>query len=133
MFGLPQQLPTVWLSLAVILLLAKHLVADFFVQTHWMAEGKGQERNWLLPLSVHVGIHALGTLIVCLACAPAVYWFAAVEFVVHFILDRAKGVLTRRLSATPSQSQFWWLLGIDQSLHTLTNFIFALWIAAAHV
>jgi hypothetical protein len=132
MVGLPQQLPTFWLSLAAVLLLAKHLIADFFVQTEWMAVGKSQETGWVLPLSIHAGIHAFGTLIICLALAPAIFWFAAVDFVVHFLLDRAKGLLTRRAALTPNHSTFWWLLGTDQSLHGLTNFIFALWIAAAH-
>jgi hypothetical protein len=56
----------------------------------------------------------------------------AVDFIVHFLLDRTKGLLTRRWSATPSEPIFWWSMGIDQSLHGLTHFIFALWIAAAH-
>jgi len=132
MFGLPQQLSTVSISLAVLAFLAKHLLADFFLQTNWMALGKTTRTKWVLPLSVHAGIHALGTLAICLAMAPALSWFAAADLVVHFLLDRAKAVLARRWSATPEKSVFWWLLGIDQTLHGLTHFVFALWIAAAH-
>ncbi len=132
MAGLPAQLPTSWLSLAVLLFLCKHLIADFFVQTSWMALGKEAEAGWLPPLAVHAAIHALGTLIICLMIAPALFWFSGVDFIVHSFLDRAKGLLRRRYEATPSQSIFWWLLGVDQTLHGLTHFIFALWLAAAH-
>ncbi len=132
MSGLPQQLPTFWLSLAVILFLAKHVIADFLVQSNWMAEGKSRETQWVLPLSVHSGIHAFGTLAICLALTPALSWLAIVDFIVHFMLDRAKSLLARHVSATPGQSIFWLLFGLDQSLHQLTHFIFALLIAAAH-
>ena len=137
MFGLPielpAQLPTLWLSAAVILFLIKHLVADFFVQTQWMVVGKGKVSGWLWPLTAHSAIHAFGTLVICLALAPALSWLAAVDFVVHFGLDRWKEVFARRASVTPREPMFWRLLGTDQCLHGLTHFIFALYIAAAHV
>jgi hypothetical protein len=37
------------------------------------------------------------------------------------MLDRAKSLLSRHASATPGQSIFWRLLGIDRSLHGLTH------------
>jgi hypothetical protein len=132
MFGLPLQLPTLWLCAAVILFLIKHLIADFFVQTQWMVVGKGKASGWLWPLTAHSAIHAAGTLAICLVLAPALSWLAAIDFVVHFGLDRFKEVFARRASVTPSDPMFWRLLGIDQCLHGLTHFIFALCIAAAH-
>jgi hypothetical protein len=132
MFGLPLQLPTLWLCAAVILFLIKHLIADFFVQTQWMVVGKGKESGWMGPLTAHSAIHAFGTLAICLVLAPALFWLAAVDFIVHFGLDRMKEVFARRASVTPSEPMFWRLLGIDQSLHGLTHFIFVLYIAAAH-
>jgi hypothetical protein len=132
MCGLPQLLPTFWLSLAVVLFLAKHLIADFLFQSDWMVEGKSRETRWVLPLATHSAIHAMGTLVICLALTPALFWLAVVDFVVHFLLDRSKSLLTRRASAAPDQSIFWLLLGVDQSLHQLTHFTFALLIAAGH-
>jgi Protein of unknown function (DUF3307) len=132
MFGLPLQLPTLWLCAAVILFLIKHLIADFFIQTQWMVVGKGKASGWLWPLTAHSAIHAFGTLAICLALAPALSWLAATDFIVHFGLDRFKEVFVRRASVTPSDPMFWRLLGIDQTLHGLTHFIFALCIAAAH-
>jgi Protein of unknown function (DUF3307) len=132
MFGLPLQLPTLWLCAAVVLFFIKHLVADFFVQTQWMVVGKGKASGWIAPLTAHSAIHAGGTLAICLVLAPALSWLAAVDFIVHFWLDRWKELFVRRASFTPSQPMFWRLLGIDQTLHGLTHFIFALFIAAAH-
>lgn len=128
----PAQLSTTWLCVAVVLFTVKHLVADFFLQTSWIALGKERAEGWILPLTIHAAIHATGTLMICLALAPALTWFAAADFVVHAALDRGKGLLARRFSATPSTPVFWWLLGIDQSLHALTHFIFAVSLTAAH-
>jgi hypothetical protein len=132
MFGLPLQLPTLWLCAAVILFLIKHLIADFFLQTQWMVVGKGKASGWIGPLTAHSAIHAVGTLAICLALAPALFWLAIIDFVVHFGLDRMKELFVRRASVTPREPMFWRLLGIDQCLHGLTHFIFALFIAAAH-
>jgi hypothetical protein len=132
MFGIPLQIPTLWLGAAMILFLVKHLIADFFFQTQWMIAAKGRSSNWILPLAAHSAIHALGTLAICLLLAPALFWFGAVDMVVHFSLDRGKEYWVRRAAVTPREPLFWRLLGIDQSLHGLTHFIFALGIAAAH-
>jgi hypothetical protein len=129
---LPEQLPTAWLCVAMLLFIVKHLVADFFLQTSWMALGKERVEDWLKPLTAHAAIHAIGTLLLCLALAPALIWLAGIDFVVHCAIDRGKGLLGRRFSATPDKTVFWWLLGIDQSLHALTHFLFALALTAAH-
>ena len=130
---LPAQLPTTWLCLAVVGFLLKHWIADFILQTHWMAHGKEAKENWLLPLMVHAAIHAVGTLGLCVALVPALWWIAPVDLVIHALFDRGKGLVSRHYEATPSKSVFWRLLGIDQTLHGLTHLLFALWIAAAHV
>ena len=133
MASFPTQLSTYWLCVFSLLFIAKHLVADFLLQSSWMARGKEGRSNWLAPLAVHAAIHACGTLLLCLALAPALYWLAAVDFGVHAALDRSKGLLTQYFAATPSMTIFWWLLGIDQSLHALTHFIFCLLLTASHV
>ncbi|MBB4197874.1 hypothetical protein GGD83_001666 [Rhodoblastus sphagnicola] len=114
------------------LFIVKHLVADFYLQSSWMALGKERVEGWRAPLAAHAAIHALGTLLLCVALAPALFWLAALDFVVHAAVDRGKGVLARRASATPSTAVYWRLLGLDQSLHALTHFVFALALTAAH-
>lgn len=115
----------------MLLFIVKHLVADFLLQSRWMALGKERAEGWRAPLAAHAAIHAIGTLALCLIVAPALAGLAALDFVVHAGVDRGKGALGRRFSATPDKTVFWWLLGVDQSLHALTHFLFALALTAA--
>lgn len=103
----------------------KHLVADFLMQTSAMARGKERVAGWLLPLLAHVLCHGVLTLLIVLAVAPRLWWLAVVECVVHLAVDRCKTILARRGGWRPDQPQFWWLLGLDQCLHQLTNIALA--------
>ena len=114
---------------ALIIFLAKHLAADFLLQTAWMANGKEQPVGWFYPLIAHVLVHTAATAIIFAIFAPAYLWMAAVDFVVHFAIDRAKGLLNRFFDNDPTKTGFWWLLGIDQTLHHLTHLGFAVLIA----
>ncbi|MGU3536652.1 DUF3307 domain-containing protein [Methylobacterium sp. A54F] len=102
-------------------MIVKHYVADFVLQTDWMAKGKEQATGWLLPLAAHAGCHALATLGVALLVAPHLWWLALVDFAIHASIDRTKALVSRRLACTPAEARFWWLLGFDQMLHALTD------------
>jgi hypothetical protein len=125
----PDVISTSWTAAALIIFLAKHLAADFFLQTSWMANGKEQPKGWFAPLLAHVCVHAVATGLIFAILAPAYIWMAAVDFVIHFAIDRAKGLLNRFFDNDPTKTGFWWLLGIDQTLHHLTHLGFALLIA----
>lgn len=120
-----------WLAGVMALFTLKHVVADFLLQTGWMAAGKERADGWAAPLAVHAGIHGLFTLAITLVLAPALFWLAAVDFAVHFAIDRAKSVLGRAFSVAPNSQEFWWLIGLDQMLHQLTHVAFALAVAAS--
>ena len=120
---------TPWTVAALVIFLLKHLVADFFLQTSWMANGKEQPRGWLPPLAAHVGVHAAATALIFAALAPAYLWMALVDFVIHFAIDRGKGLLNRAFDTDPTKTGFWWLIGIDQTFHHLTHLGFAILIA----
>ena len=126
---MPAVISTTWTIAALTIFLIKHLVADFLLQTAWMANGKEQPRGWFKPLLAHVGVHAAATALIFAALAPAYLWMAAVDFVVHFAVDRCKGLLNRFFDNDATKTGFWWLLGIDQTLHHLTHLGFALLIA----
>ena len=126
---MPDVISTPWTIAALVIFLVKHLVADFFLQTSWMANGKEQTQGWLAPLTAHVAIHAAATGLIFAALAPAYTWLAAVDFAIHFGIDRAKGLLNRFFGNDVTKTGFWWLLGIDQTLHHLTHLGFALLIA----
>lgn len=108
---------------------AKQFLADFFFQTFWMALNKGAAAGWVRPLLAHVAIHAGLTLAIVLVTVPALAWLALVDFVLHGLIDRGKGVLTR--GWTPDSTRFWWALGADQAAHQLTHFAYVLTLATA--
>lgn len=119
--------PLAWIYVAFAV---KHLVADYYLQTGWMAKGKAGESGWVLPLAVHAGIQAVGTLLIILVARPGLWWLALVDFGLHFAVDRGKALLGRRFMLTIDKAGFWWAIGTDQFLHQITNFIFILLILA---
>ncbi|SMD17803.1 Protein of unknown function [Rhizobium sp. RU36D] len=127
--SLVQQIPVSLVCAAFLTFLAKHYIADFLLQSHWMAHGKEQATGWLWPLVVHAGVHGVLTTAIFAVFAPSYAWLGLVDFAVHFAIDRAKAQASRAVNATPSRPVFWWLLGLDQSLHHLTHFGFILVIA----
>jgi len=111
----------------------KHLLADYMLQTAAMVHGKESARNWLVPLSLHAGMHAAGTLVLALAIAPGLWWLAAVDFAVHGLIDRIKSIIGRHGGWRPDEYRFWWLHGADQAAHHLTHFAFTLVLIGAVV
>jgi Protein of unknown function (DUF3307) len=120
----PQLGPPVplWTFCALLLAMAlKHYVADFLLQTNWIARGKEQANGWFAPLAVHVLCHAGFTLAIALLLAPHLWWLAAVDLVVHTAIDRGKTLIANRGGWQVHQVEFWWLIGFDQFLHQATN------------
>lgn len=113
--------PVSTMAMLAATMIAKHYIADFILQTDWMARGKERETGWLAPLAAHVACHATATLCVALVVAPRLWWLALVDYAIHFTIDRTKAVLSRRAGWTPANVRFWWLLGFDQMLHGLTD------------
>ena len=113
-----------------ILFRLKHFICDFLLQTDWMALTKGQPgREGYRALFIHAAIHGIGTLIITVIFAPALWWLGFVDFVIHAIVDRIKGVFTYKKGWTPNDRMFWWTLGADQEAHNFTHFayIIAIW------
>ena len=129
--GVPQEISTFWVIAALVVFSFKQLIADFLLQTSWMALGKERDEGWIWPLTAHVTIHAAATLLIFLILVPTLWWVALVDFAVHFAIDRAKGRLNQVFDTDTTKTGFWWLLGIDQTLHHLTHLGFALLIAIA--
>ncbi len=113
----------------MLLLSVKHVVADFFLQNSWIAHGKDGKTNWLLPLSVHCLIHGVLATALFVALAPRLWFLGLLDLAVHFVIDRAKGICVSSFAIGPDHRWFWWLIGIDQALHHLTNFSWALLVA----
>lgn len=104
----------------------KHFVADFLLQNGWIAKGKDLPEGWPLPLAAHLAIHAGMTFAIALVVAPPLWWLAAVDFVIHGVIDRAKSLISQRGGWKIEDQRFWWLIGADQFLHQITNIALAL-------
>lgn len=72
-------------------------------------------------LFTHTAIHATGTLAIVMIFAPALWWLALVDFAIHSVIDRIKGVFTYKQGWSPKETVFWWTLGADQEAHNLTH------------
>ena len=105
----------------VLILLLKHLVFDFFLQTSYQVRTKGIYGH---PGGIfHSGLHAIGTTPVFLWIAPSARLAAAIivgEFIAHYHIDWTKDQVVKRMQWTPDQSPFWWAIGVDQFLHGAT-------------
>jgi hypothetical protein len=113
------------LVLVLVIFQVKHLLADFTLQTQWMYVGKEALRGWFAPLAAHAGVHAAMTLAIVLWFNPALWWLAAVDFVIHGTVDRGKGVAGRLFRVKEGQRMWWQIFGLDQMLHHLTHLALA--------
>jgi Protein of unknown function (DUF3307) len=114
----------------MLLLTAKHIIADFLLQNSWMALGKDKKTGWALPLLAHCLVHLAVCLILILVVAPKFWFVAFIDFFIHLAVDRAKGFTTSTFGVTPEHPWFWTLIGVDQALHHLTGFGLAIYMAA---
>ena len=131
---LPELSSNIQIGAAVLWMVAltiKHVIADFLLQNSWIATGKDARTGWALPLTVHCAIHGVLTTAIFLVFAPKLWILGLVDFAIHFVIDRAKGLSVSRFNITMESQWFWWLIGIDQALHHLTGFALAV-IAAAN-
>jgi Protein of unknown function (DUF3307) len=110
---------------AVAVLLAKHMVADFYLQTRYQYLNKGTYGH---PGGfIHAAIHTALTPLVYLVIAPAslalVAAIAVGEFALHYHIDWLKEQVTHRNHWTVHDRGFWYALGTDQFVHGLTYLV----------
>ena len=107
---------------AVAVLMFKHAVADFYLQTSYQYLNKGKYGH---PGGIiHAGIHTALTPLVYLVLVPGSVLVAGVialaEFLLHYHIDWLKEQVTRKNGWTPQDRGFWYALGTDQLVHGLT-------------
>ncbi|WP_158971772.1 DUF3307 domain-containing protein [Chachezhania sediminis] len=113
-------------TVAIVLLLfalleIKHMLADYFLQTRWMLQGRGGYLH--LGRAAHAGVHALGSVIVFLIVGAPLGFIACIvvlEWIVHFHIDFWKASFSEKKCLTPDQAAFWRAAGFDQWLHHMT-------------
>jgi E3 ubiquitin-protein ligase DOA10 len=116
----------------MLLLTAKHIIADFMLQNSWMAIGKDQKKGWALPLLAHCLVHLATALLLIVVVSPRFWFVAFIDFFIHILVDRAKGICASSFGVTLESGHpwFWTLIGVDQALHHLTGFGLSIFMAA---
>jgi len=114
---------------AMLYLLAKHAVADFFLQNELIYSQKGiyGAPGGIIHALIHVALTAPVFLLF-----PGGGWELATiilfcEFLVHYHIDWAKEQIVRAFRWKFADRAYWCALGLDQFLHGLT-YIVILWI-----
>lgn len=105
----------------IFLLVSKHFVVDFLLQGpyQYLNKGKYGHQGGLL----HSLLHASSTAAVVLSFVNVnvAVELACLDFVLHYHIDWAKVQINQRFGwQCNSSEKFWWLLGLDQYLHSLT-------------
>ena len=110
---------------AVLLLLClfqvKHMLADFFLQTPKMLEGRDSYLH--AGRARHALVHAAGS-VLCfwIVGTPLLFTGLAVaaEWLAHFHIDWGKARHSEARDHGPRDAGFWRAVGFDQALHQLT-------------
>ena len=107
---------------AVAVLMCKHAVADFYVQSAYQYLNKGTYGH---PGGIeHSAIHVALTPLVYLVIAPASLMLALIiaisEFLLHYHIDWLKEQVTHRNGWTAKDRGFWYALGTDQLMPHLS-------------
>lgn len=109
----------------------KQFVCDFLLQTDWMAMNKGKPgMEGYKALVSHCLVHAVGTLLITLLFAPSLWWLGLVDFIIHSLVDRFKGIITYEKGWKYTDRWFWWTFGLDQEAHNITHMVYLLIIIA---
>jgi len=120
------------LFLLLILFQIKHFVADFPLQREYMLKKVSPDWDFVVPLTVHCGVHAVITLGIVLFLEPSLWWLSIVDFVIHFIMDRVKsGPKYLGRFTDKSKAGYWNVFGFDQMVHHLTSLLI-LWVLVSH-
>lgn len=109
----------------------KQLTGDFLLSS-WSARDKEKPfgKGGFRGLCIHAGIHAICAFIVLIVLAPAFWWLALVDFVIHFWIDKAKACFNHKMGWTYNDNNYWRLFGIDQEAHNLTHLGYIVYIVA---
>jgi hypothetical protein len=100
----------------------KQFSGDYLLQTDWMALNKGKPgKDGYKALFSHTISHGVGTFVIMLIFAPALWWLGIIDFIVHSMVDRLKGLLTNKMGWGYQDRWFWWSFGMDQEAHNLTH------------
>lgn len=110
-------------------LFTKHFIVDFPLQGPFQWKNKGTYGH---PGGVlHAGLHGLGTLLSFLFAGSSIMlavMAAIIDAVAHYHIDWVKMNVNAYYGfKSDTHPEFWWLLGLDQYMHTMT-YLFLAWV-----
>jgi hypothetical protein len=109
-------LPLLWQFIA---LLGAHWIADFLLQTRWMAENKSKRLD---ALALHVTVYSAGlavAAVILFGLTMTVALFIAANAVLHFATDFVTSRMTTALWQQKNVYGFFAVVGLDQFLHQI--------------
>jgi len=112
-----------------LLIISKHFLCEFVLQTNYQAKNKGIYGH---PAGLlHVIITIAGTFVALIAMPhdlspETILWVLGLEAVIHYHQDWLKIKIGSALKTEVLSEPFWWAFGLDQYLHFLF-YIFLYW------
>lgn len=95
------------------LIFAIHFVADFMLQSDWMAQGKSRRFGLNKNMAAHIVVYTM-------ALSPLGIAWAALNGVIHFAVDAITSTATSYLWKKGNRHAFFVVIGFDQLLHALS-------------
>jgi hypothetical protein len=118
--------------LLLVIFQGKQFIADFPLQREYMLRKVRPGWDFIPPLALHCAVHSAFTLAIALWWRPELWWLGAVDFVVHFIMDRFKsGPRYLGRFNDRSRTSYWTAFGFDQMVHHLTH-LYIVWILVTY-
>lgn len=96
----------------IILILCLHFVADFILQSSWMAQNKSKSN---FALFTHVSTYSLPFMLIG-------FKYAIINASLHFVIDYFTSRATSKLWAKGEVHWFFVVIGLDQTLHFICLF-----------
>jgi hypothetical protein len=100
----------------IVLILTVHFVADFMLQSDWMAQGKSKRFGLNLNMAAHIGVYSAFLLIF----GPL---FALVNGAAHYVTDAITSTATSYLWKAGKRHAFFVVIGFDQLAHYAVLFL----------
>lgn len=104
------------------LLLVKHFLGDFVLQSDFIVENRRRygHPGGLLHTGIHGALSLVAFLIFGAPFSGMVIGLIVAEMIIHYHIDWGKDNLTRQKTLNQNDRSFWTLFGLDQLLHQAT-------------
>ena len=96
----------------LVLIIILHFIADFVLQSSWMAQNKSKNN---LALFSHVLVYYVPFMIIG-------FWYAVLNAILHGFIDYFTSRLTSKLWEEKKIHYFFVIIGLDQTLHFICLF-----------